>query len=90
MNDNQNAFLVVKKYEFNTPSKDNINYRINDIIIKNCAVKYFHSFKYKCKYVIKFISLENKEEIILDIIINDNCKNQFKEICKKNQKCEKK
>ena len=54
MNDNQNAFVVVKKYEFNNPNKDDINYIINNSL-KNCADKYFHTFTYQCVYNIKFM-----------------------------------
>ena len=82
LNDNQESYLVVKQYEFDNPNKDDINYIINNSL-KNCADKYFHTFTYQCKYIIKFVNMENNEEIILDIIINDRCKNQNKEICRK-------
>ena len=58
----------------------NISTVLNTSVISNLNVM----LKQKLDPGFSLINMENKEEIILDIIINDNCKNQNKEICKKN------
>ena len=59
---------VVKEYEFIKPEIYEVNDILNDTI-KDCRKKYFHSFEYSGVYDIKFLNMENYEEVFLTINI---------------------
>ena len=46
---NESDIYVVKEYKFDNPNIINID-SIIDSCFEDCHNKYFHNFKYKCKY----------------------------------------
>ena len=78
---------VVEEYEYITPEIDEKKCIVKDTT-KHCRNKIFHSFEYRCVDDIKFIFMENNEEVILTIIIGYiKFKSQFYGLKLKNQKC---
>ena len=63
MKENQ---TTVKEYKLDKPviqKKDSIN----DVFIRDCHVKLFHTFEYRCIYVIKFATNRDNEKVNLTI-----------------------
>ena len=74
---------LVKDYKFIRPDIDEINYKLNDTI-KGCRKNCFHSFEYRCVYVIKFTNIRNSEKTFLKISIEYmEFKSQFYGLSKK-------
>ena len=59
---------VVKEYEFVRPEIDLVIYMLIDTI-KFCRKICFQSFEFRCVYNIKYINMENNEEVILTTTI---------------------
>ena len=57
---------IVKDYDFIKPEIDEVDYLL-DKVIKDCRKNYFHTFKYRCVYDIKFTDITNNEKVILNI-----------------------
>ena len=55
-----------KEYKFDKPLIHKIN-SIIDHCIRDCHIKYFHTFKYKCVYDNNFTSIANHEVITITI-----------------------
>ena len=65
MNGILNESNIVKEYDFNKPEIDEVDYGL-DKVIKNCMRKFFHTFKYRYVYDIKFTNINN-EKVFLNI-----------------------
>ena len=63
---NENAIVI--DYEFNKQQIDEVNYPL-DKVIEGCRKKYFHTYKYRCVYDIKFPNVTNNERVILNKLI---------------------
>ena len=63
---NENKLFVVKEYKFGEKDIRKIDYIIDDVI-KDCSIKYFHTFEYKLVYDINFTNISNNEEVNLII-----------------------
>ena len=58
----ENELTVIKEFEFDKIDINEIDYILDDVI-KDCRNKYFHTFKYKLVYDLKFIKISNHEEV---------------------------
>ena len=63
MNGKTNENVIVKEYEFKNPPIQKI-VSIIDNSIRDCHKKYFHTFKCRLLYDIKFTNFSNNEEVI--------------------------
>ena len=59
---NENQLTNVKKYEFDKPLIQKIDYII-DNCNRDCHKKYFHTFGFKFEYDIKLTNITNNEKI---------------------------
>ena len=66
MNGILNESKIVKEYESNKPEVDEVEYLL-DKVNKDCKKKFFHTFKYRCVYVIKLTNIVNNEKGLLNI-----------------------
>ena len=60
MNDNQ--LTIVKEYEFDDPLIQKIDSLI-DNSIRDCHIKYFHTFDHICEYDLSFTNTTNNETV---------------------------
>ena len=63
MNENNN----VKQYEFTETEIEEVRYLLHKVT-EECKKKFFHTYKYRCVYDIKFTSTTNNKKVILNII----------------------
>ena len=75
---NENQLTILKKYDFDNPKIDEIDYLL-DTVIKDCRHKVFHLFEYILVYDIKFTNTLNNEGV--------NSKNTHRDIEFKNERC---
>ena len=62
MNGIINENVIVKKYEFDEPHIQKID-SIIDNCIKDCHIKYFHTFDHICEYNLNFTNITNNESV---------------------------
>ena len=65
---NEYEIYVVKEYKFDNPLIQKIDF-LNDISIRDCHSKYFHTFDYVCEYDLYFTNITNNE--IVNFTISD-------------------
>ena len=58
----ENQVTIVKKYEFDNPPIQRIDYVI-DNSIRDCHNKYFHTFDHICEYDLNFTNITNNESV---------------------------
>ena len=71
------------------PEINEMNYILNDILTDSGNTN-IHSFEYRCVYGVKYLNVENNEEIILTVTVffrYMKFKTHLSGINKKNQKC---
>ena len=54
---NEKQLAIVKQYDFDEPPINKVDSKI-DNCFRDCHNKYFHTFEYKCVYIIKLIMFE--------------------------------
>ena len=59
---NQNQLTIVKEYEFENPLIQKIDSLI-DNSIRDCHIKYFHTFDHICEYDLNFTNITNNETV---------------------------
>ena len=57
---NENQLTVVKEYEFDNPPIQKIDSLIGNSI-RDCHIKYFHTFDHICEYNLNFTNITNNE-----------------------------
>ena len=69
MNDmtNKNQLIVVKDYEFDNPLIQKIDSLI-DNSMRDCHIKYFHTFDHICEYDLNFTNTTNNETVNFTIL----------------------
>ena len=65
---NGDELYVVKEYIFDNPSIQKVDSLI-DNSIRDCHIKYFHTFRYVCIYDIELTNITNNEIIIISISV---------------------
>ena len=60
MNGIMNENVIVKEYEFNKPLIQKTD-SITDDCIRDCHLKYFHTFDHICEYDIQLANITNNE-----------------------------
>ena len=65
---NKNQLTLVKEYEFDEPSIQKIDSLI-DNSIRDCHIKYFHTFDHICEYDLNFTNITNNETV--NFLISD-------------------
>ena len=65
---NENQLTIVKEYEFDNPFIQKID-SIIDISIRDCHIKYFHTFDHICEYDLNFTIITNNE--LVNFTISD-------------------
>ena len=71
---NKNQVTIVKEYEFDEPLTQKID-SIIDNCCRDCHKKYFHTFEYKCEYIINLTNITKNEKI--NITISDKIMRLF-------------
>ena len=74
---------VVKHYESFQPEFNEVDYLL-DKVVKDCRNRFFHTFKYRCVYYIKFTNIANNEKFIFNS--SHDCieiKHEYYELIKK-------
>ena len=59
---NENQLTIVKEYEFNNPLIQKIDSLI-DNSIRDCHIKYFHTFDRICEYDLNFTNTTKNETV---------------------------
>ena len=67
---NENQLTIVKEYEYDKPLIQKIDSLINNSI-RDCHIKYFHTFDHICEYDLNFTNTTNNETV--NFTISDKC-----------------
>ena len=59
---NENQLTIVKEYDFDNPLIQKI-YSLIDNSIRDCHIKYFHTFDHICEYDLNFTKTTNNETV---------------------------
>ena len=59
---NENQLTIVKEYEFDNPPNTRLDSPI-DNSVRDCHLKYFHTFDHICEYDSKFTKITNNESL---------------------------
>ena len=71
---NANQLTFVKEYEFDKPPIQKIDSLI-DNSIRDCHLKYFHTFDHECEYDLNFTNFVNNETA--NFTISDKCMGMY-------------
>ena len=71
---NENQLTIVEKYEFDNTLVQKIDSLI-DNSIRDCHIKYFHTFDHICEYDLNFTNTTNNETV--NFTISDKCMGMY-------------